>query len=90
MKKHLIKEVVENSIADQLEITSGDYLLSIDGQEIKDIFDYHLLSESSELTIEKKMRIKTWDSFLKMICLMSIKHVPISVSFVLLTRCRQA
>ena len=52
MKKHLIKEVVENSIADQLEITSGDYLLSIDGQEIKDIFDYHLLSESSELTIE--------------------------------------
>ena len=52
MKKHLIKEVVENSIADQLEITSGDYLLSIDGQEIKDIFDYHLLSESSNLTIE--------------------------------------
>ena len=52
MKKHLVKKVVENSIADQLDITSGDYLLSIDGQEIKDIFDYHLLSESSELTIE--------------------------------------
>ncbi len=52
MKKHLIKDVVENSIADQLEIKSGDYLVSIDGNEIKDIFDYHLLSESSELTIE--------------------------------------
>lgn len=52
MKKHLIKDVVENSIADQLEIKSGDYLVSIDGNEIKDIFDYHLLSESSDLTIE--------------------------------------
>ena len=52
MKKHLIKDVVENSIADQLEIKSGDYLLSIDGNEIKDIFDYHLLSESEELTLE--------------------------------------
>ena len=52
MKKHLIKDVIENSIADQLEIKSGDYLLSIDGNEIKDIFDYHLLSESEELTLE--------------------------------------
>ena len=52
MKKHLIKDVVENSIADQLEIKSGDYLVSIDGNEIKDVFDYHLFSESSELTIE--------------------------------------
>ena len=52
MKKHLIKDVVENSIADQLEIKSGDYLVSIDGNEIKDVFDYHLFSESSKLTIE--------------------------------------
>lgn len=52
MRKHLIKDVVENSIADQLEIKSGDYLVSIDGNEIKDIFDYHLFSESSDLTIE--------------------------------------
>ncbi len=52
MKKHLIKDVVENSIADQLEIKSGDYLVSIDGNEIKDVFDYHLFSESSELTVE--------------------------------------
>lgn len=52
MRKHLIKDVVENSIADQLEIKSGDYLVSIDGNEIKDIFDYHLFCESSDLTIE--------------------------------------
>ncbi len=52
MKKHLIKDVVENSIADQLEIKSGDYLVSIDGNEIKDVFDYHLFSESSNLTVE--------------------------------------
>ena len=52
MKKHLIKDVVKNSIADQLEIKSGDYLVSIDGNEIKDIFDYHLFSESSNLTVE--------------------------------------
>ena len=52
MRKHLIKDVVQNSIADQLEIKNGDYLLSIDGKEIKDIFDYHLLSESENLTLE--------------------------------------
>ena len=52
MKKHLIKDVVENSIADQLDIKKGDFLVSIDGNEIKDIFDYHLLSESEYLTIE--------------------------------------
>ncbi|MCR5429785.1 MAG: DUF512 domain-containing protein [Eubacterium sp.] len=52
MKKHLIKDVIENSIADQLDIKSGDYLLSIDGNEIKDIFDYHLLSETEYLTLE--------------------------------------
>ncbi len=52
MRKHLIKDVVQNSIADQLEIKNGDYLLSIDEKEIKDIFDYHLLSESENLTLE--------------------------------------
>lgn len=52
MRKHLIKDVVQNSIAEQLEIKNGDYLLSIDGKEIKDIFDYHLLSESENLTLE--------------------------------------
>lgn len=52
MKKHLIKEVIKNSIADQLEIKSGDFLVSIDSMEIKDVFDYHMLTQSNKLTLE--------------------------------------
>ncbi len=61
MKKHLIKEVKENSIAWELEIKAGDYLLSIDGNEIKDIFDYQLYCESEFLTIEIQTEEEIWE-----------------------------
>ena len=40
MKKnrHLIKEVLPDSIAAELEITPGDELLSVNGQAVEDIF----------------------------------------------------
>lgn len=61
MKKHLIKEVKENSIAEELEIKPGNYLLSIDGNEIKDIFDYQLYCESEFLTVEIQTEDEIWE-----------------------------
>lgn len=55
MKKHLIQGIEEGSIAEELEIESGDMLVSINGKEIEDIFDYHYLLEDEylEVLIEK-------------------------------------
>lgn len=56
MKKHLIENVIEDSIAWELEIEPGDYLVAINDKEINDIFDYHYLCEDEylEILIEKK------------------------------------
>ena len=52
MKKHLIKEIKENSIAEYLEIEKGDYLITVNSCEIKDIFDYQLMCQDESLVIE--------------------------------------
>lgn len=52
MKKHLIKEIKENSIAMEMELEAGDFLISINNREINDIFDYQLLCEDELITIE--------------------------------------
>ena len=54
-KVHVIKKVVPGSIAEELEIEAGDRLLSIDGAEIEDIFDYQFLIQDSyiEILVEK-------------------------------------
>lgn len=49
--EHIVKSVVPGSIADELGIGPGDKLLSIDGQEIEDIFDYQFYSEEEELLL---------------------------------------
>jgi putative radical SAM enzyme (TIGR03279 family) len=51
----LIKNVVQGGIAEELEIESGDKLLSINGNKLKDIIDYKFLicEEYLELEIEK-------------------------------------
>ena len=49
MKKgHLIKSVDPGSIAEELELEPGDVLLTIDGDEIEDIFDYEYMIDSEE------------------------------------------
>ncbi len=55
MKKHRIDGVEQESIAEELEICPGDFLVSINGKEIEDIFDYHYLvnDEYLEILIEK-------------------------------------
>ena len=42
---HIVKSIVPGSIADEMGIEPGDRLISINGQEIEDIFDYQFYSE---------------------------------------------
>lgn len=53
--KHMICKVHPDSIAEELGIEPGDVLLSINENEIVDVFDYHFLvdNEYIELLIEK-------------------------------------
>lgn len=51
MKGHVISHVVEDSIADEMGITPGDILLSINGEELEDIFDYHYLVNEEEIVV---------------------------------------
>ena len=53
--RHRISQVKEGSIAWELEVEPGDELLSINGETIEDVFDYHYLlnDEVLELLIRK-------------------------------------
>ena len=48
---HIIKNVLPDSIAEELEISAGDKLLAINNQEIEDVFDYHFLANEEYLTV---------------------------------------
>lgn len=50
-KVHLISRVEEDSIAEEMGIEAGDILLSINGKEIADIFDYRMLEREEELLV---------------------------------------
>ena len=50
-KAHIIKEIEAGSIAEEMELTPGDELISINGTEIKDILDYHYLIKDEEITV---------------------------------------
>lgn len=56
MNKKLITNILPNSIAEELEIKKGDYVLKINDNEILDIFDYDYLVKTDylELLIETK------------------------------------
>ena len=60
--KHLIKDIVPGSIAEEMEIEPGDYLVSINDEEIKDILDYkfQIFDEHITVVIEKKNG-EEWD-----------------------------
>ncbi len=53
--KNLVSKVLPNSIAEEVEIESGDKLISINGNNVKDIIDYKFLitDEYLELEVEK-------------------------------------
>lgn len=50
----IVNNVEKNSIAEELEIQTGDEILSIDEQKITDLIDYKFLCKSEFLTIEIK------------------------------------
>ncbi len=50
----LVSEVLKDSIAEELGITTGDEILSVDGMKLRDMIDYKFLTASEELTIEIK------------------------------------
>jgi Fe-S oxidoreductase, related to NifB/MoaA family len=64
MKKnaHIIKEIEDGSIAQELELVPGDELLSINGNDIKDVLDYHYLIKDEFLTVLiKKVDGEEWE-----------------------------
>lgn len=50
-KEHIIYKIVPGSIAEELEIEAGDVLVSINGNEIEDVFDYHYMVNDEYLEI---------------------------------------
>ncbi len=54
-KEHIIHKITPGSIAEELEIEAGDVLISINGNEIQDVFDFHFMvnDEYLELLIRK-------------------------------------
>ena len=62
MKEHVIKEVKPGSIAEELEIEAGDVLLTINGEEIEDIFDYRFLIQDEYLEVLiRKVNGEEWE-----------------------------
>ena len=52
----IVDSVLNNSIAQELEIQKGDELLSIDGNVLSDMIDYNFYTKSEILTIEIKKK----------------------------------
>ena len=49
--EHIVKEVEQYSIADELGIEPGDKLISINDNKIEDVFDYHYYVNDEELVL---------------------------------------
>lgn len=50
-KEHIIHQVIPGSIAEELELEAGDVLISINGKEIEDVFDFHFRVNDEYLEI---------------------------------------
>lgn len=51
VREHVIKNVEPGSIAEELELAPGDVLVSVNGQPVGDVFDYHYLINEEYLEI---------------------------------------
>lgn len=61
-KGHVISKVDPGSIAEELELEPGDTLLTIDGEEIEDIFDYEYMIDNEAVTlVVKKKNGEEWE-----------------------------
>ena len=50
----IVSKVLENSIAEELELAAGDEIVSIDGCKMQDMIDYNFYCKSELLTLEIK------------------------------------
>ena len=50
----IVNKVIPNSIAEEIEISAGDEILSIDDTKMLDMIDYNFLCKSDFLTLEVK------------------------------------
>ena len=61
-KKHIIKTIISGSIAEELELEAGDELVSINGKEIEDVFDFHYLVNDEYLeVVVRKPNGEEWE-----------------------------
>lgn len=61
-KGHVISQVAPGSIGEELELEPGDELLTINGQEIEDIFDYEYYIDREALTmVVRKADGEEWE-----------------------------
>ncbi len=51
MKKHKIINVLPGTAGEELEIAPGSYVLSVNGREIEDIFDYNYFCETDHVDL---------------------------------------
>lgn len=49
--EHIVKKVAPKGIAEELEITPGDVILQINGEDIEDIFDYQYLIQEEYIEV---------------------------------------
>ena len=64
MKKnlHIISRVLPDSIGEELELEPGDVLLTIDGEELEDIFDYDYMTDAeSFVMVVRKANGEEWE-----------------------------
>lgn len=61
-KGHRIAAVAKGSIGEELELKPGDWLLSINGEEVEDIFDYEYYVDSPSLVmLVEKANGEEWE-----------------------------
>ncbi len=62
MTEHIIKEIEPGSIAEEMEIEAGDILLSINDQDIEDVFDYrYLIKDEYVVVLIRKPNGEEWE-----------------------------
>ena len=52
INENIIKNVEKGSLAEQYGIQPGDVLLSVNGYEMEDVFDYYYQTDNSSITLE--------------------------------------
>ena len=61
-KEHKIDGIEKGSIAEELGICAGDYLLAVNQKPLQDVFDYHFLINDDRITLTiKKSDGEIWD-----------------------------